>query len=131
MLWNVHAWDVREGGAISVSLDFGGKPYEVRGEFLVVEPPSRLRYRWNDDQSVDVTIEPRGAGSLLRLEHRWPPTDEDRSMIAAGWTSALEQLQRALGLKVHIEDHNGHGKVIIEYAKLEDFDTLLSQLAGQ
>lgn len=42
-----------------------------------------------------------------------------------------ERLQRALGLKVHIEDHNGHGKVIIEYAKLEDFDTLLEQLAGE
>lgn len=96
MLWNVHAWDVRPGGAIAVSLDFGGKPYEVRGEFLVVEPPRRLHYRWNEDQSVDVTIEPRGAGSLLRLEHRWPPTNEDRSMIAGGWTSALEQLQRAL-----------------------------------
>src|SRR5579862_8266148 len=41
-----------------------------------------------------------------------------------------EQLQRALGLKVNIEDHNGRGKVIIEYAKLEDFDTLLEQLAG-
>jgi ParB family chromosome partitioning protein len=41
-----------------------------------------------------------------------------------------ERLQRALGLKVHIEDHNGHGKVIIEYARLEDFDTLLEQLAG-
>jgi ParB family chromosome partitioning protein len=41
------------------------------------------------------------------------------------------RLQRALGLKVHIEDHNGHGKVIIEYAKLEDFDTLLEQLAGE
>lgn len=41
-----------------------------------------------------------------------------------------EQLQRALGLKVEIEDHNGRGKVIIEYARLEDFDTLLSQLAG-
>jgi ParB family transcriptional regulator, chromosome partitioning protein len=41
-----------------------------------------------------------------------------------------EQLQRALGLKVQIEDHNGRGKVIIEYARLEDFDTLLSQLAG-
>jgi len=40
------------------------------------------------------------------------------------------RLQRALGLKVHIEDHNGHGKVIIEYAKLEDFDLLLEQLAG-
>ena len=42
-----------------------------------------------------------------------------------------ERLQRALGLKVHIEDHNGRGKVIIEYAKLEDFDTLLMQLAGE
>ena len=41
-----------------------------------------------------------------------------------------ERLQRALGLKVHIEDHNGRGKVIIEYAKLEDFDTLLENLAG-
>ena len=42
-----------------------------------------------------------------------------------------EQLQRALGLKVQIEDHNGRGRVIIEYARLEDFDTLLEQLAGK
>src|ERR1039458_3846166 len=35
-----------------------------------------------------------------------------------------ERLQRALGLKVHIDDHNGHGRVIIEYAQLEDFDGL-------
>ena len=41
-----------------------------------------------------------------------------------------EQLQRSLGLKVNIEDHGGRGKVIIEYAKLEDFDTLLEQLAA-
>ena len=42
-----------------------------------------------------------------------------------------DRLQRALGLKVHIEDHNGRGKVIIEYARLEDFDTLLENLAGE
>jgi ParB family transcriptional regulator, chromosome partitioning protein len=41
-----------------------------------------------------------------------------------------ERLQRALGLKVQIEDKNGRGKVIIEYGKLEDFDALLEQLAG-
>ena len=40
-----------------------------------------------------------------------------------------EQLQRALGLKVHIEDKNGRGKVIIEYARLEDFDALLEQFS--
>ena len=42
-----------------------------------------------------------------------------------------ERLQRALGLKVHIEDHNGRGKVIVDYSRLEDFDTLLEQLAGE
>ncbi len=42
-----------------------------------------------------------------------------------------DRLQRALGLKVTIEDRNGRGKVIIEYARLEDFDTLLEQLAGK
>ena len=41
-----------------------------------------------------------------------------------------EQLQRALGLKVRIEDKNGRGCVIIEYADLSDFDGLLEQLAG-
>ncbi|HKF48749.1 MAG TPA: ParB/RepB/Spo0J family partition protein [Terracidiphilus sp.] len=41
-----------------------------------------------------------------------------------------DRLQSALGLKVTIEDKNGRGKVIIEYAKLEDFDTLLERLAG-
>ena len=42
-----------------------------------------------------------------------------------------ERLQRALGLKVQIEDHNGRGKVIIEYGRLEDFDTILEQLASE
>ena len=43
---------------------------------------------------------------------------------------AQEQLQRALGLKVTIDDHNGRGKVVIEYARLEDFDALLERLTG-
>ena len=44
---------------------------------------------------------------------------------------AQERLQRALGLKVAIEDHKGRGRVIIEYARLEDFDTLMERLAGE
>jgi ParB family chromosome partitioning protein len=44
---------------------------------------------------------------------------------------AQEQLQSALGLKVMIDDHNGRGKVIIEYARLEDFDALMERLVGK
>ena len=41
-----------------------------------------------------------------------------------------DALQRALGLKVTIKDKYGHGKVVIEYSKLEDFDLLMEKLAG-
>jgi ParB family chromosome partitioning protein len=44
---------------------------------------------------------------------------------------AQDRLQRTLGLKVHIEDKNGKGRVIIEYSGLEDFDSILTALGGQ
>jgi ParB family chromosome partitioning protein len=40
-------------------------------------------------------------------------------------------LQRALGLKVHVEDRKGRGRVIIEYAKIEEFDRLLEMLGAK
>ena len=43
---------------------------------------------------------------------------------------AQERLQRALGLRVRIEDTKGRGRVIIEYARLEDFDALMDLIAG-
>jgi ParB family chromosome partitioning protein len=44
---------------------------------------------------------------------------------------AQEQLQRALGLKVHIEDKKGKGRVIIEYSGVDDFDAILTALGRE
>jgi ParB family chromosome partitioning protein len=41
---------------------------------------------------------------------------------------AQDRLQRRLGLKVRIEDKKGKGRVIIEYAGVEDFDAILAAL---
>jgi ParB family chromosome partitioning protein len=41
---------------------------------------------------------------------------------------AQDQLRRALGLKVTIDDKKGKGKVIIEYSGIEDFDAILTAL---
>jgi ParB family chromosome partitioning protein len=41
---------------------------------------------------------------------------------------ARDLLQRALGLKVMIEDKKGKGRVIIEYKSLSDFDELLETI---
>jgi ParB family chromosome partitioning protein len=51
--------------------------------------------------------------------------------VDANVRDAQERLQRALGLKVTIEDHNGRGRVIIDYARLEDFDALMERLAAE
>ena len=39
---------------------------------------------------------------------------------------AQDRLQRSLGLRVRVEDKRGRGRVIIEYANLDDFDSLLA-----
>lgn len=41
---------------------------------------------------------------------------------------AERELQRALGTKVTIQDRKGKGKIIIEYATLEDFDRVVDAL---
>jgi ParB family chromosome partitioning protein len=55
-----------------------------------------------------------------------PPVPEDPNV-----REAQDRLQRTLGLKVHIEDKKGKGRVIIEYSGLEDFDSILTALGGQ
>jgi ParB family chromosome partitioning protein len=44
---------------------------------------------------------------------------------------AEDQLRRALGLKVTIEDRKGKGKVIIEYSGVQDFDAILTALGQE
>jgi len=91
-LWDVHEWDVRTGGRLHVSLDFDGHPFEVHGEFLVVDPPHRLTYRWSGNEQVEVTIEPHGSGSRLRLAHTFPAGRPEGSVRTVGWTYSLNQL---------------------------------------
>jgi ParB family transcriptional regulator, chromosome partitioning protein len=66
---------------------------------------------------------------LFPEKNRKEPTPEPE--VDPNVKEVAERLQRALGLKVHIEDKKGRGRVIIEYADLADFDSLLGQLAGE
>jgi ParB family chromosome partitioning protein len=40
-------------------------------------------------------------------------------------------LQRALGVRVTINDRKGKGKILLEYSSLEDFDRILEVLGRQ
>jgi ParB family transcriptional regulator, chromosome partitioning protein len=41
-----------------------------------------------------------------------------------------QELERILGVRVRIRDRRGRGKIVIEYATLEDFDRVLEMLKG-
>jgi len=54
--------------------------------------------------------------------------EQKEKMVDPNVREVQESLQRALGLKVRIEDKKGRGRVIIEYGQLEEFDRLLERL---
>jgi ParB family chromosome partitioning protein len=45
--------------------------------------------------------------------------------------AAQRSLEEVLGMKVRIRDWNGRGKIVIEYAMLEDFDRVVRMLKGK
>lgn len=45
--------------------------------------------------------------------------------------AAQTELERSLGCKVRILDRKGKGKIVIEYARLEDFDRVVEMLGGK
>ncbi len=55
---------------------------------------------------------------------------EAAELVDPNVRSAQEQLQRALGLKVRIEDKKGKGRVIIEYSGVDDFDAIVTALGN-
>lgn len=83
----------------------GGGRCEMRGEYVVVDPPCRVSFTWGFVDSavavpvgssiVDVQLTPTGSGTTVRLEHRHlhgPEIDEHRQ----GWNVMLSRLARAL-----------------------------------
>ncbi len=102
MLWDIHEWDVRVGGRLRVSLDYDGTPFVVEGEFLAIEPPHHLRYRWGQE-TVDVAISADGEGCLVTLRHDGIATDELGGIVTDGWTSSLSQLEDTL-YSLHVKE---------------------------
>jgi len=98
--------DPRRGGVChQIHIGQDGKRYSMRGEFVEVSPPERVVFTWgfeNEDMdlrpgasTVEVTLEPRDAGTWLTLVHRDLPESE-RGDHDAGWGTMLDRLATAI-----------------------------------
>jgi ParB family transcriptional regulator, chromosome partitioning protein len=66
--------------------------------------------------------------SVAQLMHPEPPAAKPERVLDPNVREAEQSLQRALGLRVHIQDNKGKGKIVLEYKSLEDFDRVLEML---
>jgi uncharacterized protein YndB with AHSA1/START domain len=103
--------DPRPGGLIrQTHVPDAGDPnhrgeYHMRGEFLEVSPPSRVVFTWGFENpdvelppgstTVEVTLEPEGAGTRLTLRHHGL-TGRARADTEGGWPEVLRRLAAAV-----------------------------------
>ncbi len=70
------------------------------------------------------------------VDHTNVPMLKDETPQRARWVdpnvrAAQTEMERALGMRVRIRDRKGKGKIVIEYATLEDFDRVVEMLKGK
>ncbi|GEA88237.1 SRPBCC family protein [Cellulomonas cellasea] len=91
--------DLRTGGAYVLDMADEGSADaaadRATGEVLACEPPSRLLLSWSfpgeGPSEVEARVEPRGAGSVLLVEHRRLTRGGARG-YGAGWHTFLDHL---------------------------------------
>jgi len=93
--------DPRPGGVYRVRMN---SDTVALGEYVAVEPPSRVVFTWGwegdaavppGSTTVEITLRDEGEGTILRLRHSGFTTDEAAASHRAGWAMYVERLSVA------------------------------------
>lgn len=92
--------DLRVGGAWrSIGVDGNGRPFEISGEYLEVDPPrvlsSTWAATWTGDAKTKVRweLEPTGDGTLVKIRHSGFAAHPELTQAYRGWPRMLGWLQ--------------------------------------
>lgn len=95
--------DPRVGGVFSVTFaDSDGTQHTASGEYLEVEPYSRLVFTWHwrsepgHSSKVTVVLTPREDGVTMRFEHAGIGYGSSHD-YEQGWRQTFDKLERAFG----------------------------------
>ena len=80
------------------------------------------------EQSLSVRQTEEAVAHLIQPR---PPAEEKVRVVDPNVKEAERLLQRALGVRVTINDRKGKGKILLEYSSLEDFDRILEVLGSK
>ena len=92
--------DLRIGGRYRIINAMpDGSTLAIEGEFLEIEPPTKLVYTWHTGQSsesslVTVRFEERGDATEVIVLHERIPSEAVKVSHEGGWTGCLDGLER-------------------------------------
>jgi len=101
---------------------------------LMVQDEAR---RWTIAQKVIeekmsvARLEDLVQGMVLPRESSRVKDDGRARWVDPNVRAAQRSLEEVLGMRVRIRDRHGRGKILIEYATIEDFDRVVSMLRGK
>ncbi len=89
--------DARVGGKFRLVMHGDENDYEMTGEYVEIDPPSRIAFTWVSHTAVAgslVTLEfhDRGEETELVLTHERLPDTDVAAQHESGWASILENL---------------------------------------
>jgi uncharacterized protein YndB with AHSA1/START domain len=98
------AMDVRDGGALRLTMFAGGREIAWSGEYQEVVEPERLVFTISDQpgderfELITVVLTDLGDGRTeMRLEQRGGMTPEQYERAGSGWGTFLDRLEARLG----------------------------------
>jgi ParB family chromosome partitioning protein len=111
-------------------LEFGQLSFGHARALLALDSPERMEAVAAKVNALAMSVRQTEAyiQGLLNPESKKKVTLAAVEVQDPNVREAQDQIQRRLGLKVRIEDKRGKGRVIIEYARVEDFDAILAAL---
>src|SRR5262249_27877266 len=94
--------EVRKGGRWRAAGVVRGLPYALEGEYLVVDPPTRLVHTWRRSDTSGATttvtylLQAIPGGTRLTLRHTGFAPPDSCSTTCQGWEASLARLARLL-----------------------------------
>lgn len=103
-VFNTQEWraDVRKGGHWTAAGIGGGQPYQLEGEFVIIDEPRKLAQTWKpvgapvDPAMLTYDLEPQVDGVRLTLRHTGLANADVREKTRAGWETSLVRLQEII-----------------------------------
>jgi ParB family chromosome partitioning protein len=97
---------------------------------MVAEEVVTKRLKW--DEIEDRVLRLNGSLPMLPAQAQ---SGEPGKKTSARWIdpnvrAAQTEMERTLGMRVRIRDRNGRGKIVIEYATVDDYERVVEKLRG-